>query len=229
MVEFLIVLPLLLFLLLGTLQIALILHAKVTLNYAAFEAVRAGSLNGARMFFMEWAVARTLAPLYTYSPDVTAFKRGRDRVRRQIDNGFVRIEVVNPAPGAFNDFGIDTDSGDRVIPNDNLIYRGIKLGGESVQTIQDANVLKVQVYYCYEMIVPLVNQIMWAMMRYSPDDPMPADMPLVEPQHRFGSPESGTFSEECVKDKHADDGYLGIPIRSQAIMRMQSAAILPVP
>ncbi len=228
MVEFLVVLPLLLLLVLGTLQIAFILHAKVTLNYAAFEAARAGSLNSARMFFMESAVARTLASLYTHANNVTQYKNGRDRVRQQIDDGYVRIEVVNPGPGAFRDFGVMVGS-DIVIPNDNLIYRGIKLGSESSQTIQDANVIKVQVYYCYELIVPFVNKIMWAMMRYSPTDAMPPDMPLVDPKHRFGAPKSGTFAEDCVKDKYADNGYLGIPIRSQAIMRMQSAALSPGP
>lgn len=228
MVEFLIVLPLLLMLLFGTLQIAFIMHAKVTLNYAAFEAARAGSLNGARMFFMESAVARTLASLYTHADNVTKFKDGRDRVRKQIEDGYVRIEVVNPGPGAFRDFGV-MDGSAVVIPNDNLIYRGIKLGSESSQTIQDANVIKVQVYYCYELIVPFVNKVMWAMMRYSPTDSMPSDLPLVDPKHRFGQPESGTFAEDCVKDKYADDGYLGIPIRAQAIMRMQSAAVSPGP
>jgi hypothetical protein len=228
MVEFLVVLPLLLLLLFGTLQIALILHAKVTLNYAAFEAARAGSLNSARMFFMESAVARTLAALYTHANNVTQFKNGRDRVRKQIEDGYLRIEVVNPGPGAFRDFGI-MDDGDLIIPNDNLIYRGIKVGSESMETIQDANVIKVQVYYCYELIVPFANKIMWAMMRYSPTDAMPADMPLVDPKHRFGQPESGTFAEECIKNKYADNGYLGIPIKSQAIMRMQSAALSPGP
>lgn len=228
MVEFLIVLPLLLMLVFGTLQIAFILHAKVTLNYAAFEAARAGSLNGARMFFMESAVARTLAPLYTHTDKVGQFKRGRDRVRKQIEDGFVRVEVVNPAPSSFRDFGVMVGS-DMVIPNDNLIYRGIRLGSESSQTIQDANVLKVQVYYCYEMFVPFANRIIWTMMRYSPTDALPGDVPVVEPEHRFGHPESGTFAEECVKNKHAEEGFLGIPIRSQAIMRMQSAAIAPGP
>jgi hypothetical protein len=66
-------------------------------------------------------------------------------------------------------------------------------------------------------------------MCYLPNDALPADIPVVEPQHRFGQPESGTFAEECVKNKHADDGYLGIPLRAQAIMRMQSAAIATTP
>ncbi len=228
MVEFLIVLPLLLMLVFGTLQIAFILHAKVTLNYAAFEAARAGSLNGARMFFMESAVARALAPLYTHTDKVDNFKKGRERVRKQIEEGLVRIEVVNPAPSSFRDFGVKVGS-DIVIPNDNLIYRGVKLGSESSQTIQDANLLKVQVYYCYEMFVPFANRIMWAMMRYSPTDALPADVPVLAPEHRFGAPDSGTFAEECVKNQYAANGFLGIPIRAQAIMRMQSAAVAPGP
>lgn len=228
MVEFLIVLPLLLMLVFGTLQIAFILHAKVTLNYAAFEAARAGSLGGARMFFMEHAAARALAPLYTHSNRIDDYKKGRERVRKEIEDGFLRIELVNPAPASFRDFGVKVGS-DIVIPNDNLIYRGVKLGSESSQTVQDANLIKVQVYYCYEMFVPFANRIMWAMMRYSPMDALPADVPVLAPEHRFGAPESGTFAEECVKNKHAADGFLGIPIRSQAIMRMQSAAVQAAP
>lgn len=223
MVEFLIVIPLLLLILLGTLQFALIYQAKITLNYAAFEAARAGSLNGAREFAMYNAVARTMAPLYTHDSTVAAYKAGRDQLRDEIDNGYVLIEVVNPSPDSFSDFGV-TDNGRTYIPNDNLIYRGAGVGADSSQTLQDANLLKIQVYYCYELMVPFVNRILWAMMRYSPVDAMPSNLPQVESQHRFGRPESGTFTEECVRTKYEDDEFFGIPIRAQGIMRMQSDA-----
>jgi len=95
------------------------------------------------------------------------------------------------------------------------------------QTIQDANLLKIQVYYCYELMMPFVNRIIWAMMRYSPVDPMPTDLPQVSAEHRFGQPVSGTFSEECIKNKKDSDNYFGIPIRAQGIIRMQSPAELP--
>ena len=52
MVEFICVLVPLLLLILGAIQFALIYQAKITLNYAAFEAARAGSLTGARMLFV---------------------------------------------------------------------------------------------------------------------------------------------------------------------------------
>ena len=52
MVEFGIIVFVLLLLILGTLQFAFIYHAKIQLNYAAFETARAGALNNARMWAM---------------------------------------------------------------------------------------------------------------------------------------------------------------------------------
>ncbi|MEX2524216.1 MAG: TadE/TadG family type IV pilus assembly protein [Gammaproteobacteria bacterium] len=225
MVEFLIVLPLLLLLILGTLQFAFIYHAKITLNYAAFEAARAGSLNKMRDYAMEYALARSLAPIYTHDADIDKYKEGRAKLRQQIEDGYMRIEIVNPSPEAFANFGIN-EGGKTSIPNDNLIYRGTPADA-TAPTIQDANLLKIQVYYCYEMIVPFVNKIIWAMMRYSPSEAMPNNMPQVDPEHRFGAPAAGTFNEECIKTKHDNDDYYGIPIRAQGIMRMQSPAEMP--
>lgn len=226
MVEFLIIMPVLLFLVLGTLQFAFIYHAKITFNYATFESARAGSLNNARPFAMNNAMARTLAPLYTHQDSVAAFKAARDLVRQQITDGYLRIDIINPSPNSFTDFG-KSIGGDIVIPNDNLIYRGAKVGTNSNQTVQDANLLKIQAYYCFEMIVPFVNRIIWAMMRYAPGDAIPATLPEVEAQHRVGRPDRGSFNEECVVNKNTTDNYFGIPIRSQAIIRMQSAALNP--
>jgi hypothetical protein len=228
MVEFLIVIPLLLLILLGTLQFALIYQAKITLNYAAFEAVRAGSLNHAREYAMYDALARSLAPIYTHEDTFESYKQGREKIRDEIENGYVLIDVINPAPDSFSDFG-NTKDGKRYIPSDNLIYRGAGLGNDSNQTIQDANLLKIQVYYCYELMVPFVNKILWAMMRYSPADVMPPDMPQVKSIHRFGRPETGSFSEQCVRTKNENDDFFGIPIHAQGIIRMQSDAELSGP
>ncbi len=225
MVEFMIVIPLLLLILLGTLQFALIYQAKITLNYASFEAARAGSLNNAREYAMYNVLARALAPIYTHADTIEAYKEGRGKIRTEIENGYVLIDTINPTPDSFSDFG-STDDGRTTIPNDNLIYRGAGMGSDSNQTIQDANLLKIQVYYCYELMVPFANRILWAMMRYSPVDAMPTNLPLVEAQHRFGRPDPGSFSETCIKTKNEDDDFFGIPIRAQGIMRMQSPTLL---
>ena len=65
MVETLIVLFVALLLLLGIVQFGLIYNAKLTLDYAAFEAARAGAVNYADRRAIEYALARGLAPLYT--------------------------------------------------------------------------------------------------------------------------------------------------------------------
>lgn len=227
MAEFIIILPVMLLLVLGTLQFAFIYKAKITLNYAAFEAARAGAVNNARQFAMRNAMARALAPLYTHDDTVAEFKAARDLIRQQINNGRLTIDQINPSPDSFTDFG-RTVSGVRKIASDNLIYRGITQGTDSAQTIQDANLLKIQTYYCYEMIVPFVNRIIWLMMRYS-SSALPANQPDLGRQARFGEPRAGSFNKTCITDQYdsssANDRFYGIPIRSQAIMRMHTDAI----
>ena len=49
MVEYLIIFPALLLLILGAIQFALIYQAKFTLNYATFMAARQGALKNAKM------------------------------------------------------------------------------------------------------------------------------------------------------------------------------------
>ena len=82
MVEFLIILPVLLFIILATLQFAFIYRAKITLNYATFEAARAGSLNSARQYAMNNAMARALAPIYTTEDSITAYKTAMRSITR---------------------------------------------------------------------------------------------------------------------------------------------------
>ena len=67
MVEFVIVAPVMLALVLGIIQFSLIYKAKITLNYAAFQTVRAGTLNNASLEDMHMAFASNMAPLYTTS------------------------------------------------------------------------------------------------------------------------------------------------------------------
>jgi hypothetical protein len=226
MVEFIIVIPLLLLLIMGTLQFALIYHAKITLNYAAFEAVRAGSVNNAQPYAMNFAMARSLAPLYTTTPDVASFKAARQRILNEINDpigGLAQIDIINPTQASFTNFATSDD----LIPNDNLVYRGVPINATD-PNIQDANILKIQVYYCYEMFVPFVNRIMWAMMRYGPNDAINrTDIPQMDPSELRGNLQVNTFANTClVTRSNMDNRFFGIPIRAQGIMRMQSDAYL---
>lgn len=271
MVEFLIVLPVLLLLVLGILQFALIYQAKVTLNYAAFETARTGSLNHGSLDKMKVAFARNMAPLYTnrhtdfnsgnctnsfqldsgptsrkvldtnYSAAAAGgggkltsddFICAKRRVQQQIDDGYVKITVLNPSPKSFTDFGIDKNS-EIVIPNDNLMYRDAKVQSSSNQTIQDANLLKIHIGYCYELYVPFVNRLLWLMQRYGPgglsdNTAMMARQRVsnVAPEDPgfFGPPKRGTFAYSCIVRPKDKDRY-SVVLYSQGIIRMQSNAI----
>jgi Flp pilus assembly protein TadG len=266
MTEFFIVLPVMLLLVLGILQFALIYQAKITLNYAAFETARAGSLNNGNRNAMNLAFASSMAPLYTTSyfafnsnknsctndfkplntnnlngkqvmetnlDTVTKAKANnfnpddvicaRRVVQKQISDGEVMITVVNPSPASFSDYGEKID-GKVTIPNDNLMYRNASISNSStsLQTIQDANLLKVHIGYCYELVVPFVNKIIWMMQRYSRGASVPPNMPQINPNAFFGPAPAG-FAKTCIEKSQ----YSGraIVLYAQSVVRMQSPAI----
>jgi len=211
MTEFIIVMPVLLILIFGGFQFALIYHAKITLNYATFLAARSGAVANGHMGVMENALARGMAPLYTHCEEIEEVKRARNKVQDEIRNGFGRIEIINPLPAAFTDFKpISAPNSDRYIPNDNLMYRSTATTGSSGINIQDANVLKIRASYCYPMYVPYVNTLIKTLLM---------DPPSPDCEECLGTipAGSGTFEAGCL----INDRF---PINSQAIVRMQSPA-----
>ncbi|MBL1141279.1 MAG: pilus assembly protein [Proteobacteria bacterium] len=208
MVEFIIVTPIILLLLLGAFQFALIYHAKITLNYAAFETARTGAVANARMSEMENAFARAMAAIHTHDDTSDDVMCGREIVYQEIENNFVNIEIINPPAAAFDDNNLDPN-GDDTIPNDNLMYRNAI--SDAGLTIQDANLLKIRVSYCYPMYVPYINRAIGIMLTNPLSNNCPGCTGL------FNA--TGTFERGCL-----DNGRF--PIHSQAIVRMQSAASL---
>lgn len=238
MVETIIVFTVILLLILGAIQFALIYHAKVTLNYATFEAARAGALNHASRRSMEYALARGLAPLYAYSEvgasmldNVSNVKQARDRVLQEIDGNdpaipndpgeqSVCIERINPTPIAFTAYGITDPNGILpydIIPNDNLIYRDASpIAGSA--SIQDANLLKIRVTYCYEMIIPFISTIVQKLMLgVSGND---SDIPP-----GWTTPSVGNFKTQCFIGASGTNDPPRFPIVSQSIVRMQTPAM----
>ena len=210
MVEFIIVTPVMLLLVFGALQFAFLYHAKTALNYAAFQTAREGAVNNAHMAIMENAFARNMAAIYANDDTIDEVKEARDRIRQEIAAGFVLIDVINPTDEMFNTFGVDLDGdGSREIPNDNLMYRPVTREPLSEATVQDANLLKLRITYCYPMYVPYVNRAL-AIMLTQPFDPdtCPGCSGV------FGA--AGTFERNCL-----DNGRF--PLNAQAIVRMQSS------
>lgn len=235
MVEFLIVLPLVLLLVFGTLQFSLIYHAKITLNYAAFEAARAGSLANADLAAIQNGFERGMLPVHTYVQDIAnssmsdrrnAVFCSKKQLCDDVQNGYAQIRIINPSAISYGDHGFADASGNTVIPNDNLMYRDAAATGASQQSVQDANLLKVHIGYCYELIVPIANRALSTIMGgvQPPAQPGPFD---VAPASPVWTPPPNSFAANCINDTARQNP--SIPIFAQGLIRMQSEAIEPNP
>jgi len=210
MTEFLIILPILLFLILGALQIIFIYQAKTTLNYATYEAARAGTLENAQLEAVQNGFSRGMAPFFTRptTDDDTkksqAVIQARDIVKSQIDSQLVRFERINPTKSSFDTFGKDVGRGVIEIPNNHLLFRNASVIDNNGLSIQDANLLKIRITYCMDLIVPFANKIIET-----------AAFSLLDT-----SKPDAEFEVDCM----SSDESSRIPIVSHTIMRMQSPA-----
>lgn len=173
MIEYLIILPVLLMLVLGAVQFALLYQIKSTLNYATFIAARQGAVANAKSNAIKDGLASGMTPLFTFEPDLGGLLRGRAIAMVEVFNPLTaKVEVLNPTKEAMEDFGIANPDGSSgtIIPNDNLMYRCTgspcvsAVGAKSGLTIQDANILKIRVTYCAKLIVPMANFTIYSLV-----------------------------------------------------------------
>ena len=174
MVEFAIVSPFAILLVLGVIQLGLLLSAKEVVNEAAFLAARAGAEQNAKVNPMTDVATRALIPFYQDTTDTNDFTRlagalvnaKTDTLCVPLVRCFLKVEVLNPTSAAFQDFGLTSNipQNHTYIPNDNLEYRSRVVGSNSKQTIQDANALKIKLTYGYEIKVPLMQSVIKSVM-----------------------------------------------------------------
>ncbi len=163
MVEFLILLPSLLLIVFGIIQFSLIFQANSILRHAAFIGARQGALSNGKIESIKDGVASAMTPLFMRvnspsGPGITDLARARMISTIEIFNPHTAsIEILSPTPDAFG-----KHNNGFAIPNDNLMYRPTTvLGGVSVQ---DANLLKIRVSYCFKLVVPFVNKLIYGMV-----------------------------------------------------------------
>ncbi len=156
-IEYIILFPVMVLLILGTVQFALIYQAKSTLDYATFMAARQGALKNAKKLYIKDGLAEGMTPLYANGSDLVGMLRGRTVAMIEAFNPLAtEVDILNPTKAAYDANKV----GDKM-PNDNLMYRPTTVkGGES---IQDANVLTIKVKYCVPLIVPLVNKVIYSL------------------------------------------------------------------
>jgi hypothetical protein len=183
------------------LQLSVLYVGKTTLNHAVFMAARAAATeNGSRSAFTN-ALTKGLVPLYARTTDpidngnvlpivAQAFAEARLDVALR-----TRIQYLNPTRASFRDFE-QRQNGVQQIPNDNLQFRPRTPGASSRQSIQEANLLKVRVDYCHELVFPLIDRAVVAILR------------------RF---DTDTFNQRCY-------AFNRVPISGRALLHMQSPA-----
>lgn len=150
-----IALPILIVVFLAAIQFGFVYQAKATLNHAVLQAARAGAVRNGEPAALRHGLALGLAPLS--SPD--ASMQGAAEAVARIEAKLLtdaRIRILNPTRESFDDFAIERD-GVRELPNDRLHTLGTELGTRGGLNVQDANLLRVEVTYGYELKVPLVN------------------------------------------------------------------------
>ena len=166
-ISILVLLPMLML----VLQMGLLIVAKNTLNVATLGAARAGAASGGDKGAMSNALALGLAPLHVSgakritgvgTADITAGNyvqvAGAAVVASKAEMVlFSKIKVLNPTAKSFSDFGVPGPLG-IVIPIIG-VYDNATVGSASGQTRADALLLKIEVTYCHEMVVPFINDI----------------------------------------------------------------------
>lgn len=113
LVEFVVLWPALILVVLSTVQLGLMYRAKSTFNHATFAAAREGAVSNAMIVDMRRALANSLAPLYlNRAPDLANY--GIATAESRLLNstipagiGGVRVDIVSPTQAIFNRFAVD--------------------------------------------------------------------------------------------------------------------------
>ncbi len=176
LVELIIVVPVFAFLLAGIFEIALMYRTKALLNAATFEAAQQGSLNNALLPRIQDGLAQGMMPLYLRRRNAVGVAAAYAQARLRIATLVGGVRIVSPSRNVFEAFDerqmirTTRDSAERlqqVIPNDNLMWRNaqsrnVTVDGQTVpMNVQDANLLKVRTYWCYQLLTPLLDRVLW--------------------------------------------------------------------
>ncbi|RKH86709.1 pilus assembly protein [Corallococcus sp. AB045] len=167
-VESALVVPLMVFLILGTLQLTTLHHARLMTEYAAYRAARTGIVNHGDCETMKSAAYMALAP--TLGPPESGGRGRTDTLLNamEVHDAYtigthwqqnqrfpgstlerVRVEVLNPRAGPYSSL---------------FASYGSHLGGREIDfddyrdaTVVAANLLSVRVTYFYELRIPFAN------------------------------------------------------------------------
>ncbi|MFY2557012.1 TadE/TadG family type IV pilus assembly protein [Corallococcus terminator] len=227
-VESAVVLPLFVFLILGILQLGLMHQARLLTKYAAYKAVRAGSLHNASVKEMEKAAVAVLLPMMAkrapgpdgieYVKPVNSGQEFTDKWNDMQGNTigttglkYAEVTVCGPTREHVSGSGeLDFDDPDNAT------------GGDWKQSHRTK--LRIQVTFNYRLVIPFADRVIYNAARARD---MHMSLRLGEAKARekarvarrkFGSKSTG----ENPYDSAASQGMYIAPIRASYNMRMQS-------
>ncbi len=218
-VESAIVLPLFVFLILGILQLGLMHQARLMTKYAAYKAVRAGSIHNASVSQMERAALAVLLPLVSkgqsggeYIKSVTSASEFRTKwlwpnvmANQMLDAPLKHAQVTicgplrNEFPGSSQEVDFDDPA--------NAANQDWQQGQRTK--------LRVQVTFNYRMPIPFANWVIHAASRNREITPL---LRMTSKTDRFRRPERHDIYNSIAKTRSL---YI-LPIRATYTMRMQS-------
>ena len=251
-VETLVAIPIVLLLGLGALQWALLFHARTALEYALLEGARAGSVAQARPDAIESGLARGLMPFWfgvdANRPWAAAVAESNAQLRQAIAAGWIAWRQLAPTVESFGDWGEPARdaAGYPVaslveIPNDSLQWASLRqpaggaagmhgdepIGARSLQTLNDANLLKLELRYGVPMNVPLVGRLAVWLMRIVDGCAAPSGRQLgtvgLGVPAPIGAPRAWTCPFYLAPDATGNP-VPRWPVRASATIRMQSPA-----
>lgn len=221
-VETAIVLPLFVFLILGTLQLGLMHQARLMTKYAAYKAVRAGALHNADVKKMERAALAVLLPMVS---------RGSNGTENMMTVGsasdfqqkwmwpevltnkitgtaipYTKVTICGPLSG---DLGGASGEVDFDNPE--------KITSSGDWKDSQRSKLRIQLTFNYRMVIPFADVVIYNIARAK-------ELPFVLRLGKEDDPSQKAFLE---KDMNAYDAAAGqkvyvVPIRATYTMRMQS-------
>jgi Flp pilus assembly protein TadG len=207
----------------GLIEMTYVFRAKSVLNMATFDAARSGAMHNALVAPMETTLQNDMAALYMQTDASQAGLAAAIARTQALYNSMKTLSaglpitpltIISPTLDVYNKFSQpqmirladqSTESLVNVMPNDNLQWRArtvsttIANGSTATINLQDANLLKIRVYWCQHLIVPALDYIVHGIANINP------------------SPQQ----EMCNALGNSDLNYY-LAIESDAVIQMQS-------
>ena len=243
MVETAITMPLFVFIILGSLQLALAHQARLMAKYAAYKAVRVGAMYHARVPRMEMAALMVLLPVISYrgaggkdyfikTKSSTEYLAGAARVnlslRRYPTNGIKMVEVTVCSPTSQNRTGesYDRTAGDKgsaAFASGNMV--GFDLPNTQNRTAYaqwETTRLAIQVQLNYRMPIPFANMMLFYIFENTMNQNLRRITRTGQATGYVPQPWTQKGTGQNMRRAAALIGEYIIPIRTTYSMRMQS-------